>query len=98
MLDQDTKYLSLMILIYWTKVQCVEIKENNPLHCMCGQAKKGKREPPRDIQVFTNSLCNKNAFAIYARSAVRTMSEILPSRDELSKIFFYRMWGKPTRP
>jgi len=28
----------------------VEIKENNPLHCMCGQAKKGKREPPRDIQ------------------------------------------------
>ena len=28
----------------------VSIRENDPVHCRCGEARKGKKVTPRDIQ------------------------------------------------
>ena len=43
----------LLILVQWTMVMGVEIEQNNPVHCRCGEAIQGKIEMPHDIQVFS---------------------------------------------
>ena len=49
----DVDYLKFsLLLVQLTVLWGVLIKENNPEFCRCGEAKQGKIERPRDIQVF----------------------------------------------